>query len=513
MSAKAASTGETGGSPHRGLVTLSVMLASIMQALDNTIANVALPRIQGSLSATQDQMAWVLTSYIIAAAIMTPLSGWLAGQIGRKRVFLFSVVGFTVASALCGLAQSLPEIVAARLLQGLCGAALIPMSQAVLLDINPPERHASAMAIWVMGVTIGPILGPALGGWLTEHYNWRWVFYINVPFGILSFFGIATFMQETKLRKLRFDFFGFAALSVAIGAFQLMLDRGQLKDWFNATEIWIEAVVAGLALYLFIVHMLTTDKPAFVSAALFKDRNFVTGNVFIFVVGVVLFATLALLPPLLQDLMGYPVVLTGLVTAPRGVGTLAAMFIVGRMMGRIDTRMIIAAGFALTAFSLWQMTGFYLQMDSASVVWSGLAQGLGTGFVYVPLAAITFATLAPQYRNEGTAVFSLIRNVGSSVGISIVETLFTRNAQIMHARLAEDVTPFADALHTQASSALGAVTHNLAALNASVTTQAAMIAYNNDFKLMLWLTLGAIPLVALLRIGRANRAAGPVVVE
>ncbi|HZV92297.1 MAG TPA: DHA2 family efflux MFS transporter permease subunit, partial [Caldimonas sp.] len=413
--------------PHRGLITASVMLASIMQALDNTIANVALPRIQGSLSATQDQMTWVLTSYIIAAAIMTPLSGWLAGQVGRKRVFLFSIVGFTIASGLCGLSGSLAEIVLARLAQGLCGAALIPMSQAVLLDINPKERHAKAMAIWIMAVTIGPILGPALGGWLTENYNWRWVFYINVPFGILAFLGILSFMPETEIRRSRFDFFGFAALSLAVGAFQLMLDRGQLKDWFASTEILVEAIVAGLALYLFVVHMLTTKKSPFISPALFKDRNFLTGNLFIFVVGVVLFATLALLPPLLQDLLGYPVVLTGLVTAPRGLGTLAAMLVVTRLMGKVDTRWIIAAGFAMTAFSLWQMTHFYLQMGTASVVWSGLTQGFGTGFVYVPLATITFATLSPQFRNEGTAVFSLVRNIGSSVGISVVTTLLVRN--------------------------------------------------------------------------------------
>src|SRR5208282_4063664 len=313
MNGDSALGGAPAPAPHRVLITLSVMLASIMQALDNTIANVALPRIQGSLSATQDQMAWVLTSYIIAAAIMTPLSGWLAGQIGRKRVFLFSVVGFTVASAFCGLAQSLPEIIAARLLQGLCGAALIPMSQAALLDINPPAQHAKAMAFWVMGVTIGPILGPALGGWLTENYDWRWVFYINVPFGILSFIGILAFMPETQLRKSRFDFFGFTALSLAIGALQLMLDRGQLKDWFNSSEIWVEAVIAGVSFYLFVVHMFTTTKPPFVSPAMFKDRNFLTGNVFIFIVGVVLFATLALLPPLLQNLMNYSVVLTGYV--------------------------------------------------------------------------------------------------------------------------------------------------------------------------------------------------------
>ena len=509
-------TAATGGEPvlaqERMLITLAVMLASIMQALDNTIANVALPRIQGSLSATQDQMAWVLTSYIIAAAIMTPLSGWLAGQIGRKRVFLISVVGFTVASALCGVAQSLPEIVLARLFQGLCGAALIPMSQAVLLDINRPEQHGKAMAIWVMGVTIGPILGPALGGWLTENYNWRWVFYINVPFGILSFLGILAFMPETQLRKSRFDFFGFTALSLAIGAFQLMLDRGQLRDWFSSTEIWIEAIVAGVSIYLFVVHMVTTTKPRFVSPALFKDRNFLTGNVFIFIVGVVLFATLALLPPLLQDLLNYPVVLTGLVTAPRGIGTLAAMFIVGRLMGKVDTRLIIATGFGLTAFSLWQMTDFYLQMDSSLVVWSGFAQGLGTGFVFVPLAAITFATLSPKFRNEGTAVFSLIRNLGSSIGISVVETLLTRNTQMMHSRLAEQITPYGDVLHAQSPMALSTI-RGLAMLNERVSGQAAMIAYNNDFKLMLVLTLCAIPLVVLLRSGRSKKAAEPAVVE
>jgi DHA2 family multidrug resistance protein len=487
-----------------------VMLASIMQALDNTIANVALPRIQGSLSATQDQMTWVLTSYIVAAAIMTPLSGWLAGQIGRRRVFLYSVVGFTVASALCGLAQSLPEIVIARLLQGLCGAALVPMSQAVLLDINPPEKHARAMAVWVMAVTIGPILGPALGGWLTENYNWRWVFYINVPFGILSILGTLSFLSETPLRKSRFDFFGFTTLSLSIGALQMMLDRGQLKDWFSSTEICVSAGIAAVSLYLFVVHMLTTREAPFVSPTLFKDRNFLTGSVFIFIVGVVLFATLALLPPLLQDLMNYPVVLTGLVTAPRGVGTLAAMFIVQWMMRKkIDVRLIIAAGFAVTAVSLWQMTGFYLQMDQSMIVWSGLLQGLGAGMVYVPLAAVTFATLAATFRNEGTAMFSLIRNVGSSIGISVVTTMLTRNTQVMHSRLAESVTPYFNPLHPAAAS----TARGVAMVNHTVTNQAAMIAYNNDFKMMMILTLCAIPLVALLRTAKQAPGAEPMVVE
>ena len=491
--------------PHRGLITVSVMLASVMQALDNTIANVALPRIQGNLSATQDQMSWVLTSYIVAAAIMTPLSGWLAGRFGRRKIFLFSIFGFTLASALCGLAESLQEIVLARLVQGLAGAALIPMSQATLLDINPPERHGRAMTVWVMGVTIGPILGPALGGWLTEQYSWRWVFYINVPIGILCFFGVLAFMKETTLRLSRFDFFGFASLSLAVGSLQLMLDRGQSNDWFNSLETWVEASICLVCVYLFVIHLLTTRKAPFISPALFKDRNFLAGNLFIFIVGVVLFATLALLPPLLQSLLGYPVVLTGLVTAPRGIGTLIAMVIVGRLGSRVDGRYVMAIGLTLTAVSLWWMTNFYLQMDSNEVVWSGLLQGIGTGCVFAPLSTIAFSTLSPHLRNEGTAFFSLMRNLGSSIGISVVTTLLVRNTQIMHSRLAEHVTPFSDGLTSSLSAGLPTAEH-LARLNAAVTQQAAMIAYNNDFKLMLVLTVIAIPLVVLLR---APRTAAP----
>jgi DHA2 family multidrug resistance protein len=484
---------------HRGLITLCVILASVMQALDNTIANVALPRIQGSLSTTQDQMSWVLTSYITATAIMTPLCGWLAGRYGRKRVFMYSVVGFTVSSALCGLALSLPQIVLARLLQGLSGAALIPMSQAVLLDINPPERHARAMALWIMAITVGPILGPVLGGWLTEQYNWRWVFYINVPVGVLAYLGIAAYMPDSPRRSAAFDFFGFAALSLGIGALQLVLDRGQLRDWFNSGEIMLEATLAVLGLYLFVVHVLTTRAHPFVSPALFRDRNFLTGNIFIFIVGVVLFATLALLPSLLQRLMAYPVVLAGLITAPRGVGMLIAMFVVNRLSKLVDVRAVIALGFALTALSLWQMSGFSLQMDYWPVIWSGLTQGIGTGLVFVPLATVTFATLPASYRNEGTALFSLVRNVGSSIGISAVMALFTRNLQVLHSQLGAHVNPFSPALLFGGGAP--ATSAALAGLDARVNAQAEMIAYNDDFRLMMLLTLAAIPLIALLRSG------------
>jgi DHA2 family multidrug resistance protein len=475
---------------HRVLITISVMVASIMQALDATIANVALPRMQGSLSATQDQINWVLTSYIIATAIMMPLSSWLAGQFGRKRVFLLSIAVFTAASVLCGLAHTLSEMVVFRALQGVGGAALVPMSQAVLLDINPPERHGRAMSVWGMGVVLGPIIGPVIGGWLTDDYNWRWVFYINVPFGIISFLGVLVFLAESAKKRSGFDFFGFLTLSFGLGALQMMLDRGPLKDWFNATEIWIEATIAALGFYLFAVHTATARAHPFISPSLFRDRNFLTGTIFIFIVGAVLFATLALLPPLLQEHMGYPVFLTGIVTAPRGVGTLLSMLVVGRLIGRIATPYLILFGLAATAFSLWQMTGFSLLMDAGPVMWSGFIQGVGTGFVYIPLAAVAFATLDTQLRNEATSMFNLTRNIGSAIGISAVAAFLARNTQVMHSALASHLTVYG--AHGAAAGA------DLALLNQRVTEQAAMIAYNDDFKLMMILTICAIPFVFLL---------------
>ena len=479
--------------PHRGLVTIAVMLASILQALDTTIANVALPHIRGNLSATLEQMGWVLTSYIVASAIMTPLAGWLAGRYGRKHVLLLSVTGFTISSALCGMAQSLPQLVLFRLLQGLAGAALIPLSQAVLLDINPPERHGKATALWAQGVLIGPIIGPALGGWLTENHSWRWVFYINVPFGILSVLGIMSFLRETETRRSPFDFFGFATLSLAIGGLQILLDRGELLDWFSSPEIWTEAIVAGVAFYLFLVHLFSHPHP-FVTPGLFRDRNFTVGSLFIFIVGVVLFACLALLPPLLQDLLGYPVVTTGLVTAPRGIGGFLTMALVGRLVGRVDARILISIGLGMTVISLWMMCGFSPQMDNRLIIWSGFLQGIGTGFAYVPLAAVAFATLAPHYRYEGTSIFNLLRNVGSSIGIAVMQALLTRNTQIVHSQLAA---------HVSAYGAQGpydlSTSHGLAAANAMLTRQALWIAYIDDFKLLLVLTVAVLPLLIFLR--------------
>jgi len=488
---------------NRPMITLSIMLATIMQTLDSTIANVALPHMQGSLSASQDQIAWVLTAYIVAAAIATPLTGWLVDRLGQKNLFLITIAGFTIASMLCGMSTSLAQIVAARLLQGVFGAALVPLSQVVLMDINPKEKQGSAMAVWGMGVMVGPILGPTLGGWLTDSYNWRWVFFINVPIGILAIFGVWKYMRPVRgAGRMRFDVFGFATLSLAIGALQLLLDRGQQNDWFSSTETRIEAIAAVVMSTYFVAHTLMTPAhKSFVDFRLFKNQNFVTGVSFIFIVGLVLYATRALIPTMLETLLNYPVATTGLVTAPSGVGTMLAMLIVGRLVGKIDLRLMLFVGFMLTAVALWQMAHYSLDLSQGDIIWPGVIQGIGVGLVFVPLSAATFATLSPEMRAQGTGVFSLVRNIGSSLGISLVQTMLVRNTVIAHAALAERVTTANPAWHNPAVARAYDVgtLGGAALLDGAVTQQAAMIAYIDDFWLMLFLTLAVTPLLLLIR--------------
>jgi MFS transporter, DHA2 family, multidrug resistance protein len=485
---------------NRTMITISIMLATVIQALDGTIANVALPHMQGSLSASQDQITWVLTSFIVAAAIATPLNGWLVDRFGLKNVFLVSVAGFVGASVLCGISGSLTEIVIARMLQGVFGAALVPLSQAVLLDINPREKHGSAMAVWGMGVMIGPILGPTLGGWLTDAYDWRWVFFINVPIGAIAFYGIWRYIHATPAaRRVKFDTFGFVTLSLAIGSLQMLLDRGEQNDWFGSTETWIEAVLLAMSLAYFIIH--TATRPAgksFIDYRLLLNSNYVTGLFLIFIVGMVLFATRALMPTMLQGLMGYPAMLAGLVTAPSGLGTMLSMLVVGKLTGKIDFRLLLGTGFAITAFSLWQMTQYTLVLSQSDIVWPGVIQGVGLGLVFVPLSAATFATLSPQMRAEGTALYSLIRNIGSSIGIALVQTLLVRNTQIAHASLAAHVTTANPALADPATAAYAAGA-GAAAINAEITRQASMISYVDDYWLMMLLTCAVIPMLVLIR--------------
>jgi MFS transporter, DHA2 family, multidrug resistance protein len=501
---------------NRAAITVCVILATLMQALDTTIANVALPYIQGSVSASQDQIAWVLTSYIVAAAIMTPPTGYLAGRFGLKRLFLFSVAGFTVASMLCGMAQSLVEIVLFRVLQGMFGAALVPLSQTVLLNINPKERQGSAMALWGVAVMAGPVLGPVLGGWLTEAYSWRYVFYINLPIGVLAFLGLSTFLSETaRDATAKLDWFGFGTLSLAIGALQVLLDRGEELDWFSSREIAVEAVIGASALYLFLVHTFTAREP-FVRPSLFRDRNFAAGTLFIAIVGLTYYASLALQPPFLQNLMNYPIVSAGIVMGPRGVGTMGAMLVVGRLIGRLDTRLLLGTGLGLTAWSFYAMTGWTPDISQTTIIVVGVIQGIGLGFIFVPLSVVTLSTLPATARAEGAGLYSLSRNIGSSVGISVVNSLLTRNTQVNHADIAQHVTAvnrmFEAPMISKFWNPLTAAGRT--ALDAVVTQQAQIIAYIDDYKLLMIATLAVLPLLIVFK--KPSGGGGPdhtIVVE
>ncbi|HET9069330.1 MAG TPA: MDR family MFS transporter, partial [Amaricoccus sp.] len=461
-----------------------------------------------SLGAAQDQITWVLTSYIVASAIMTPVTGWLSDRMGLRELFIASVAGFIVTSMLCGMATSLVEMVVFRTLQGICGASLVPLSQTVLLNINSREEHGRAMAIWGAGIMVGPIIGPTLGGWLTETFNWRWVFYVNLPVGLLALAGLIVFLPRSEKRQRSFDFFGFAMLSIAIGALQLLLDRGEQVDWFASAEIWIYLGLTISGIWAFVLHI-TGREHAFIDPHIFRDFNLVMALVMIFMVGLILLAGLALLPPMLQNVMGYPVVTTGMVMAPRGVGTMVSMILVGRLVGKVDARLLILTGLSLTAVSLWQMTQFSILMDSRPIIVSGVVQGFGLGFVFVPLTTLAFATLEPRFRADAAALFSLVRNIGSSVGISIVMTELAHNIVQSRSDLVSHLTAANPNLDALGATGLDPVTA-LAVLNGQVQAQAAFIAYIDDFKLMMWVTIAVIPLLAFMR---RPKAAAPAAVE
>ena len=499
---------------NRIAITGCVILAVIMQALDTTIANVALPHMQGSVAASAEQINWVLTSYIVAAAIMTPPSGYLTSRFGRKRILLISVGGFIVTSMLCGAAQSLTEIVLYRLLQGCFGAALVPIAQAILLDIFSIKERGAAMGAFGVAVMVGPVAGPVVGGWLTDNFNWRWIFYINLPLGALAFAGISLFLYETKSSNAqKFDWLGFGSLSIFLGALQIFLDRGSQLDWFSSLEILLEAVVAASAFYIFIVHIFTAKNP-FVNPKLFLDRNYAVGVTFIFIIGISYLASMALMTPYLQSLMGYPIVTAGLVMGPRGLGTMLCMFVVGRLMGKVDNRVLLLIGLGLTAWSMYAMTGWTPAVSEGTIAWVGFVQGAGLGFLFVPLTTITFATLPPQNRGEAAGMYNLSRNTGAAVGISIVSYLLTRNMQVNHATIAEHVNPYNRAfdapLVQQALSPFTAA--GRAALDQLVNGQAMIIAYINDFKFLMIAALIAMPLVLLLKkdLPGAGASAPPV---
>jgi MFS transporter, DHA2 family, multidrug resistance protein len=495
--------------PHRGMITACIICATLLQSLDQTIANVALPYMQGSFSASYDEITWVLTTYITAAAIMTAPVGWLAARFGRKRLFITCIIGFTITSMLCGAAQSLEQIVVFRLLQGVSSAALVPLSQAILFDIYPIERRGFAMAVWGMGVMIGPILGPTLGGYLTEMYNWRYVFYINLPFGVLATLGLLVFMHEGEGEShLRFDWLGFFLLSTGIGALQMMLDRGNNQDWFTSREIMIESVLAGLAIYLFLVHMAWAPRPL-IRPVLFHDVNFSVGLVLMFAVGTLLVSSIALMAPWLQTLGNYPVATAGLLMAPRGVGTLIAIVLGGRVLTRFDPRLLAALGLVLQCWSFWTMTGWTPDVSAHEIIITIALQGAGMGLVFTQLQVLAFATLAPGLRTEGAALFSLGRNIGAAIGVSVTTSLLAHNAQALHELIGGSINPFNRALQ-----ALGPAKawldpssqHGAMMLDRIVNHQAQIIAYVDAYVLTIFTTAPSLLLLLLMRSPRHVRA-------
>jgi MFS transporter, DHA2 family, multidrug resistance protein len=482
-------------------ITACLILATLMQALDTTIANVALPYMQGSVSASQDEIAWVLTSYLVTSAIMTPPSGFLATRFGIRRVLLTCFAGFTIASMLCGAAQSLPQIVLFRCLQGAFGAPIGPLTQTVLFNINPPERQGRAMSTFSIAIMVAPVLGPVVGGWLTSDYSWRAVFYINVPLGVLAFIGALIFLPDAKVdSRFKLDWFGFGTLSIAVGALQLLLDRGSEKDWFSAPEITVEAVLAGIAFYLFLVHVFTTSRP-FIRPSLFTDRNFTAGTLFITSLGITSLAALSLQPPFLQELLNEPIVTAGLIMGPRGFGTIASMLVAGRLIGRVDIRLILFTGLVTMGWAFYAMSAWNLDVSNMTIMLVGVVQGLGQGLVMVPISTLALSTIAPQDRAEASGAFNLARTIGSSAGISIANSVFTHNVQVNHAEIASVVTAFNRQLNSTHASAFWSpfTAGGRAALDSVINQQAQVISYNDDYKILMLATLVTVPLLLILR--------------
>ena len=482
-------------------VLIGSMAGVLMQALDTTIANVALPYMEGSLSASHDQITWVLTSYIIAAAIMTAPVGWITARFGKKNFLITSLVGFTIASMACGAAQSLEQMILFRLIQGVFGAALGPLSQAVMLDMYPPAKRGSVMAIWGMGVMLGPILGPTLGGFLTDAYNWRWIFYINVPFGVAAVAMLSLFFKDTaRDSNLKFDWFGFGALSVGLASLQLMLDRGTDKGWFSSTEIVIEACIAAIALYLFLVHMLTAEKP-FIPHGVFKDRNFTGGLILMFVMGLVLLASSALLSPYLQNLSGRTVTQTGLLMVPRGLGTMLAMTFAGRLSMKMDPRLLMTVGATLLAWSMWAMTSWTPDVSVDTIFLVTFVQGLGMGLVFVPMNMVAFATLAPHFRTDGAGLTNLLRNIGSAIGVSLTTNILATSVQTIHSQLSGYASPFNRGLAVNGPSMMmnPQIPFGLANLNSLIEYRAQVQAYSNDFLFMFFISLPVFVVIWLMK--------------
>ncbi len=493
------------------MITFAVMSATLIQVLDTTIVNVALPHMAGELGATTDQISWVLTSYLVSSAIVMPLTGYFSDTLGRKRFLLISIAGFVAASALCGIAQNLAEIVGFRLLQGVFGAALVPMSQAIMTEAYPIEDRGKAMAIWGLGVMVGPVLGPTLGGWLTDVASWRWTFYINVPVGALSFFLASAYVPDSVRRARRMDWTGFALLAAGIAGLQYMLDRGTGQDWFSAMDIRVATLLAVVGLVGFTAYSLARGPKALFDLRIFKDRNFAMACLVMMCMGLGLYGGLVLQPILLESLLDYPIVTTGIVMAPRGVATAIAMIVVGRMVGKIDARILVGSGMLLSAAASWAMTHYSLDVGTWQIIWPAFLQGLGLGFIFVPLSTIAYTTLARSRMAEAAGIYSLVRTIGAAAGISVVTTLMTREAQVSWNELGAHVTKYNQALvdYLRPLHLTPTDPHAIAIIAGQIGMQAEMTAIIDVFKVTAWSFLLMLPLVLLLRRSRAGAPRPP----
>lgn len=491
------------------MITFAVMSATLIQVLDTTIVNVALPHMAGQLGATSDQISWVLTSYLVSSAICMPLTGYMSDVLGRKRFLLTCIAGFVGASALCGLSQSLGQIVFFRLLQGVFGAALVPLSQAIMADAYPREERGRAMAIWGLGVMVGPVAGPTLGGWLTDAASWRWTFYINVPVGALSLFLASQFVPDTLRRVRRMDWTGFALMALGIAGLQYLLDRGNQRDWFESNDIVAAAIIGVLCLGAFVAYSLRYGERAIFNVRLFADRNFGVSCLMMLTMGLGMYGALVLQPILLEGLLGYPIVLTGIVMAPRGVATAIAMVIVGRLVSKVDARLLISIGIAFSAVGSYMMTFYSFDVTTLNIMLPAFLQGIGLGLIFVPLSTVAYATLDRSRMAEGAGMYSLVRTIGSSIGISIVTTVMAHQAQIIWNELGahitvyqQEVVDYLRRLHLSPRDPRG-----LAVIAQEIGAQSQMVAMLDAFKLITLSTLFMAPLVLLLRKAARNSQA------
>ncbi|WP_068077466.1 DHA2 family efflux MFS transporter permease subunit [Novosphingobium lentum] len=495
--------------PNRSLLLAAVMAAMIMTMIDTTIANVALPHMQAALSATQETVTWVLTSYVLASAVALPASGWLVDRLGMRMVLVGSVMMFTIASVMCGLAQNMTQIVLFRVLQGLAGAFISPITQTIMLDTSTPRERPKVMSIFTQGVMVGPIAGPVLGGYLTENFDWRWVFFVNVPIGIVCTFALLALMPHTPKRHRKFDMTGWLLVAVAVSCLQLMLDRGASKDWFGSPEIVIYAVLSACAAWMAVVHLATARAPLF-ATALFKDRNLVAALGLYMLVGMVMMSVLALLPVLLQSVFGYPAIEAGWLLTPRGVGMVGAIMLTGRHLDKADPRLLLAFGLGIAGISLWMMTGWTPDMPTGPIIFAGVLQGVGLSFTFIPLNLISFATIDAKFRTDAAGLNMLFRNVGSSTGIAAGTVLLSRNLQLNHAELGAQITRMSVPFDLDRITAYGGIGDSaMTMVDLMVNKQAAMIAYLDDFLVMSIACFAAIPVLLIVKGTKKGAKADP----